>query len=283
VAADVFELPSGKHAGGENFPVASRLVRAELRPHLMVFYRFARAIDDVADAPGVAAADKRRRLAAFDAVLAGAAADDGPEKAVALRGSLEATGVDPVHARDLIRAFVLDTEKTRYADWDELMAYCRLSAAPVGRHILALHGEDPALFVANDALCDALQVINHLQDCADDYRALDRVYLPEPWLAAEGLGVDVLAAASSPPGLRRVLDRLLDGTEGLLARSRSFACEVKDTRLSLEIAAIQALAEGLCAKLRREDPLTRRVTFSKPRMALVGLAGAAAVWRARRR
>jgi phytoene/squalene synthetase len=163
------------------------------------------------------------------------------------------------------------------------MAYCRLSAAPVGRHILALHGEDPALFVANDALCDALQVINHLQDCADDYRALDRVYLPEPWLAAEGLGVDVLAAAASPPGLRRVLDRLLDGTEDLLAHSRSFACKVKDTRLSLEIAAIQALAEGLCAKLRREDPLARRVTFSKPRMALVGLAGAAAVWRARRR
>ena len=92
-------------------------------------------------------------------------------------------------ARELIQAFVRDTEKTRYADWDDLMAYCRLSAAPVGRHILALHGEDPALFAANDALCDALQVINHLQDCADDYRALDRVYLPEPWLAAEGLGV----------------------------------------------------------------------------------------------
>jgi squalene synthase HpnC len=281
VAADVFELPSGKHAGGENFPVASRLVRAELRPHLMVFYRFARAIDDVADAPGVADCEKRRRLAVFDAVLAGA--DEGPDKAVALRRSLDATGVDPVHARELIRAFVLDTEKTRYADWDDLMAYCRLSAAPVGRHILALHGEDPALFAANDALCDALQVINHLQDCADDYRALDRVYLPEPWLAAEGLGVDVLAAPASPPGLRRVLDRLLDGTDDLLARSRSFACEVKDTRLSFEIAAIQALAEGLCAKLRREDPLTRRVTFSKPRMALVGLAGAAAVWRARRR
>jgi hydroxysqualene synthase len=282
VATDTFELPSGKHAGSENFPVASRLVRAELRPHLVVFYGFARAIDDIADAPGVAGGEKRHRLAAFDAVLAGEAGD-GPHKAVALRRSLEATGVDPVHARELIRAFILDTEKTRYADWDELMAYCRLSAAPVGRHILALHGEDPALFAANDALCNALQVINHLQDCADDYRALDRVYLPEPWLAAEGLGVDVLAAPASPPGLRRVLDRSLDRTDDLLERSRSFARKVKDTRLSLEIAAIQALAEGLCAKLRREDPLRRRVTFSKPRMALVGLGAAAAAWRARRR
>jgi squalene synthase HpnC len=282
VATDAFELPSGKHAGTENFPVASRLVRAELRPHLAVFYGFARAIDDVADAPEVDGAERRRRLAAFDAVLAGETGD-GPAKAVALKASLDATGVDPVHARDLIRAFVVDTEKSRYADWDDLMAYCRLSAAPVGRHILELHGEERALFPANDALCDALQVINHLQDCADDYRALDRVYLPEPWLAAEGLGVEVLREAASPPGLRRVLDRLLDHTDGLLAQSDAFAKHVRDTRLALEISAIQALAEGLAAKLRREDPLKRRVKFSKPRMALVGLGGAFKAWRIRRR
>ncbi len=282
MATDAFELPSGKHAGTENFPVASRLVRADLRPHLAVFYAFARAIDDVADAPDVDGAEKRRRLDAFDAVLRGEARD-GPQKARALKASLDATGVDPVHARELIRAFVLDTRKTRYADWDDLMGYCRLSAAPVGRHILDLHGEDRALYEANDALCHALQVINHLQDAADDYRDLDRVYVPEPWLAAEGLGVEVLAAPSSPAGLRRVLDRLLAGTDGLLARSRVFARDVKDTRLALEIAAIQALAEGLAAKLRREDPLTHRVKFSKTRMALVGLAGAWAGWRARRR
>jgi squalene synthase HpnC len=281
VAADAFELPSGKHAGTENFPVASRLVRAEVRPHLAVFYGFARAIDDVADAPDADGADKRRRLAGFDAVLTGASRD-GPAKAVALKASLDATGVDPIHARDLIRAFVLDTEKTRYTDWDDLMAYCRLSAAPVGRHILELHGEDRALFAANDALCHALQVINHLQDCADDYRTLDRVYVPEPWLAAEGLGVEVLGAPASPPGLRRVLDRLLDATDDRLRTSRFFAQEVKDNRLALEIAAIQALAEGLAAKLRREDPLKRHVKYSRPRMVLVGLAGAAGAWRARR-
>jgi len=91
VASDAFELPSGKHAGTENFPVASRLVRAALRPHLAVFYGFARAIDDVADAPDVDGAEKRRRLVAFDAVLAGASRD-GPEKARALKASLDTTG-----------------------------------------------------------------------------------------------------------------------------------------------------------------------------------------------
>ena len=282
MAREAAELASGKHAGSENFPVASRLIRAELRPHLVAFYGFARAIDDVADAPGVDGAEKRRRLAAFDAVLAGTSRD-GPAKAIALKASLDETGVSPVHARELIEAFVLDTEKTRYADWDELMSYCRLSAAPVGRHILDLHGEGAGLYPANDALCHALQVINHLQDCGDDYRQLDRVYLPEPWLTAEGLSVQVLAGTASPPGLRRVLDRLLDGTEALLAASHGFASDVKDSRLALEIGAIQALAEGLCMKLRRVDPLAVRATFTKPRMALVGLGGALGVWRARRR
>jgi squalene synthase HpnC len=282
VASDAGELPSGKHAGSENFPVASRLVRPELRPHLVAFYGFARAIDDVADAPGVDGAEKRRRLAAFDAVLAGTSRQ-GPAKAIALKDSLDETGVSPVHARELIEAFVLDTEKRRYADWGELMSYCRLSAAPVGRHILDLHGEGAGLYTANDALCHALQVINHLQDCGDDYRQLDRVYLPEPWLSDEGLSARALAGTTAPPGLRRVLDRLLDGTEALLAASRGFAPSVKDGRLALEIGAIQALAEGLCAKLRRVDPLAVRATFTKPRMALVGLGGALGAWRARRR
>lgn len=282
MSATAVELPSGKHAGSENFPVASLLVRAELRAPLRVFYAFARAIDDIADAPGVSPQEKRRRLAAFDRVLANPEAA-GPEKAVALRASLEATGVTAAHARELIQAFVLDTEKSRYTDWDELMAYCRLSAAPVGRHILDLHGEDAALYAANDALCDALQVINHLQDCAEDYRALDRVYIPEPWLAGEGLGVEVLESAASPPGLRRVLDRLLDATGALLADARRFAREVRDPRLALEIAAIHALAEKLVEELRRRDPLASRVKLSRPRMALVGLAGAWQGWWTRRR
>lgn len=238
----------------------------------MAFYDFARAIDDVADAPALGAEVKRERLAAFDATLAGTA-DGGPVKAAALRRSLLATGVSDRHGRDLIRAFVLDTEKQRYADWDDLMAYCMLSAAPVGRYLLDLHGEDRALHPASDALCSALQVINHLQDCADDYRALDRVYLPAPWLAAEGLQVDVLAGHTSPLGLRRVLDRCLDGTDDLLERSRPMLRGLASPRLACETAAIQALAERLVRELRRRDPLAERVALGKGAMLRVGLSG----------
>ncbi len=273
------ELGSGKHAGTENFPVASLLVRRELRPHLRVFYAFARAIDDVADAGRATAEERQRRLRAFDAVLAGDAAE-GPAEAVELAASLEATGVPAVHARELIEAFLLDTTKSRYAGWDDLMAYCRLSAAPVGRHILDLHGESRDTWPASDALCAALQVINHLQDCGDDYRDMDRIYVPEPWLAGEGLAVTVLAEPHAPPGLRRVLDRLLDGTADLLARARALAPALRDRRLALEVGAIQALAERLVEELRRRDPLAERVKLTKARMLAIGLGGAVAAWRA---
>ena len=84
----------------------------------------------------------------------------------------------PTHPLDLLTAFRADVSKRRYANWDELMHYCRYSAMPVGRFVLDLHGEDRSVWAYSDPLCSALQVINHLQDCAKDYRALDRVYLP---------------------------------------------------------------------------------------------------------
>src|SRR3546814_3843453 len=115
-------------------------------------------------------------------------AADGPglEKATRLRLSLAATGVAAARGTDLIAAFKQDAVKRRYADWGELLGYCRLSANPVGRYLLDLHGEDPAGYAASDALCSALQILNHLQDCQGDYRQLDRVYLPQDRLAAEG-------------------------------------------------------------------------------------------------
>ena len=94
----------------------------------------------------------------------------------------------------MLHAFRLDAVKLRYRDWDDLMAYCRYSASPVGRQLLDLHGESRDTWPASDALCSALQVLNHLQDCADDYRLLDRVYLPLTDLAAEGIGVEALTA-----------------------------------------------------------------------------------------
>ena len=180
-----------------------------------------------------------------------------------MRDSLAATGVSPRHCLDLLDAFRQDAAKRRYADWDEVIAYCMRSAAPVGRYLMDLHGEDRALRPAADALCNALQLLNHLQDCGEDYREMDRVYIPEPWLEAEGLGVEALAAAASPPGLRRVLDRMLDGVDGLLDESAPLAGAMKSRRLAMETAAIQAIAVKLAAELRRRDPLKAKVKLGR--------------------
>jgi len=215
------ETPSGKGRGDENFPVGSFLIRRELRPHVHAFYRFAREADDVADNPALAPAEKLDRLDRMAAVLDGASGEGAPA-AAAMRASLAATGVTAQHCHDVLRAFRLDATKRRYRDWDDLMAYCRYSASPVGRQLLDLHGEDAAAtWPPSDALCSALQVLNHLQDCGDDYRNLDRVYLPEHDFVRHGATIEELRGARASPALRRVLDGLLDSTEALIDEARA--------------------------------------------------------------
>jgi hypothetical protein len=165
-------LQSGKGHRDENFPVASWLIHPRHRPAILAFYRFVRAADDIADHPTALAPEKLRLLELFRASLAGES-DAAPE-GVALRTVLNARNLTAQHALDLLEAFRRDVTVLRYQDWDGLIDYCRYSAMPVGRFVLDVHGESQATWPANDALCAALQIVNHLQDCAKDYRSLDR-------------------------------------------------------------------------------------------------------------
>jgi farnesyl-diphosphate farnesyltransferase len=266
------EHPSGKGSGDENFPVGSLLIAASLRPHVHAFYRFARNADDVADAPDLPPEDKLRRLDRMGAVLDGAPGDDAPA-AAAMRRSLQETAVPPVHCHELLGAFRQDATKQRYADWKDLMAYCRLSAAPVGRYLLDLHGEDHATWPAADALCDALQVINHLQDCGDDYRRLDRVYVPLDMLAAEGADVGELGGSACSPALRRALDQMIERTGALVHEAGRLPGGVRSRGLRAESAVIIALAGRLLVRLARHDPLAGRVKLGAGSIALAVAGG----------
>ncbi len=278
--AAAIETPSGKGARDENFPVGSFLISARLRPHVALFYAFARAIDDIADNPKLTPEDKIARLDGFAAAITGRIADvPGYEKAYRLRRSLAETNIPAQHGMDLVAAFKQDAIKPRYADWDDLMGYCNLSAAPVGRYFLDLHGESQDAWPAADALCNALQVINHLQDCADDYRNLNRVYLPQDWMAAEGADVAELGADRASARLRRVLDRCLDATEKLLVLARELPGRLKSSRLAMESALIVEIAIALSAMLRAEDPVAGRVELNVLGFLMCGIKG---VWRARR-
>ncbi len=186
-ALNMVETPSGKGSGDENFPVGSFLIRRELRPHVHAFYRFARQADDIADNPALVARRQNPAARPHGRDSRWRRRREDSPAAVAMRQSLHDTGVTPQHCHDVLRAFRLDATKTRYRDWDDLMEYCRYSASPVGRQVLDLHGEDRANWLANDALCSALQVLNHLQDCGDGLsRRSTACYLPETDLAANG-------------------------------------------------------------------------------------------------
>jgi hydroxysqualene synthase len=268
------ETPSGKDAAGENFPVGSWLLPKRLRPHVAVFYAFARAIDDIADNPDLPAEEKIVRLNGFAAALTGEHRNPGFDKAVRLRASLIETNVTPQHGLDLIAAFKQDAIKLRYRDWDDLMGYCILSASPVGRYLLDLHGESRAGYPASDALCNALQVLNHLQDCQADYRQLDRVYLPQDWMSAARTSVEELNAQRASAGMRQVIDRCLDSTDQLILLARTLPGQLTSRHLAMESAVIVRIAEKLSRLLRLRDPLAMRVVLSKPAFLACGIQGA---------
>jgi squalene synthase HpnC len=251
------DLQSGKGHRNENFPVASFLIQRQHRPVILTFYRFARAADDVADHPTASSAEKLNLLQEMHRTLNGEL-DSAPE-ALALRRLLDERKLSAEHGLLLLEAFRRDVSKLRYTSWDELMDYCRYSAMPVGRFVLDVHGESRDTWPANDALCAALQVINHLQDCGEDYRALGRVYLPEDALEAAGVTVNDLSADRASPGLRRVITGLARRTKKLLDQASPFAKEIRDARLAFEVTIIHVLAEDLAARLKQRDPLHERV------------------------
>lgn len=268
------DLRSGKTHRDENFPVASWIIHPRHRALILAFYNFVRTADDIADHATLAADEKLRYLDLLEAELLGKG--DSQKEAVSLRRALAERSMSPRHATDVLVAFRMDVTKLRYENWDDVIHYCRYSAMPVGRFMLDVHGESTSTWAASDALCAGLQINNHLQDCAKDYKNLNRVYLPRDALAASGAAVEMLGEARSPPALLQCLQALAVRTETLLNESKSLGAEVKDFRLGLEISVIQAFADKIVTMLKVRDPLAERVHLSKGELLAQSLGAIAA-------
>lgn len=225
----------------ESFPVAWLLPAASRAP-VLAFYAFARTADDIADSPDLRPEDKLARLQA-----------------------LEETGLPHPLAADLLLAFRRDAHGPACTTWGDLMAYCRVSAMPVGRFLLDVCGETPgdAVLRASDALCAALQVLNHVQDCGRDWRGLRRLYVPSAWLAEAGVTERALEEPRCPPALRQVLDRVLAHADGLLREAAPLPRLVRHRRLRMQAAATLSLAHALRRRLAVGDPLAGRVKPSR--------------------
>jgi hydroxysqualene synthase len=267
------EFRSGKGHRDENFPVASWLIHPRHRALILSFYNFVRTADDIADHATLQPGEKLAYLDLLEAELTGKG--DSQKEAVNLRQALAERAMPPRHALDLLTAFRMDVTKLRYENWDELIHYCRYSAMPVGRFVLDVHGENTSTWAANDPLCAALQINNHLQDCGKDFRDLNRVYVPLDALREAGASVEALGLAKAPEKLLRCLRGLAARNEKLLDESKPFSGQVRDFRLGLEISVIQAFADRIVHMLKLRDPLSERVHLGPTELILLSLGGIA--------
>jgi len=270
---DAAQHRSGKGSGDENFPVASWLIAPQHRRPILAFYEFVRIADDIADHATLSETDQLAHLDRLESSLLGGGGNDAA--GIALRAALVERSLSPQHAQDLLKAFRQDVTKHRYADWDELIDYCRYSAMPVGRFVLDVHGESRSTWPASDNVCTVLQIVNHLQDCVKDHRALDRVYIPLDALKAAGTSVEALDAPRASPQLLACLHGLAGRTGVMLEQGASLPAQIDDTRLAAEISAIVTLARHFVQLLRTRDPLCENVRLGKFGVAALGALGAA--------
>lgn len=246
---------AARHA--EAFPAASFLLPARARGPLRSAYDFLRGADDLADDPALSAPE---RLASLRHLKQSLTAGDISELPLWAQGFAPLYRSDDLYrsaADALLQAFMQDTMQTRYATYDDLLEYCRLSAVPVGRMVLYACGEAPSKdWKAADSLCIALQLLNHVRDVRHDHLALDRIYLPQDWMAQEGTEKDACS-------------RLLREIELLLKEAAPLPKQIQSRRLRMEMRWCLAAAHHWHGQLLRRQDLRLRPRPSKLRMLLL--------------
>ena len=255
------ETPSGKKHLDENFPVGSWVLRKKLRKQILVFYNFARAADDISDNPILIGQEKIKRLNLFKSTLKNGKVKI--EKAYKIKKICEAHNIKIDYALNLLKAFKQDARKKRYKSWAELINYCKYSAVPVGRFMIDLHKEKREAYKYSDPLCIALQILNHLQDCKEDYEKLDRVYLPMVFLKKYNVRLTQLKKNSTDNNLRQAFNKILKNTENLIYLSNKNKKKMKHKFLSIETSFILEIAKKLLKLLKNKDPLKEKIVLNK--------------------
>jgi phytoene synthase len=250
----------------ENFPVASLLLPARLREPVKAIYVFARSADDIADEGTLADRERLAGLdryrAELDAIEAGRPTQD--PVFLRLRPVVEEFGLPLQLLRDLLDAFSQDVVKKRYANFGELMAYCRRSADPVGRLLLHLYGIGDAKSQSlSDGVCSSLQLINHWQDIAIDWQK-GRVYLPQDELARFGIAESQIAEGRWDAAWAAMMDFQIDRARAMMAAASPLV-HVLPGRIGLELRLIVASGFRVLDKLQRVrgDIFRRRPVISK--------------------
>ena len=258
----------------ENFPVGSRLAPRRLRPHVHAVYAFARVADDFAD-EGPDGVGRLERLDDWERRLDGCLSGDADHPVfVALAETIRRFDLPDRLLRDLLDAFRQDCRVRRYDRFDGLLAYCRLSANPVGRLVLHLYGHrDERMLAPSDAICSGLQLANFWQDVAVDLRK-DRIYLPAEDRARHGVSEEAVAEGRVDEGFRGLLGELVGRTRRLFEEGRPLLGRVGGG-LGLELRVVWLGGMRILDKIEEAgyDVFRRRpVLGASERALLVGRA-----------
>lgn len=232
----------------ENFPVASLLLPQPQRDAIAAIYAFARQADDFADEPAFAK-DRVKLLQDWMGRLNRAPKDP---VFMALQDSIKAYKLPKALLADLVKAFLQDCRQARYKNFEEVLAYCKLSADPVGRLVLRVFGTDTVEACAqSDAICTALQLANHWQDLASDVQTRDRFYLPQDELKRFGVREVDLKAGKFTPGMVELMRLQVDRAEALFTLGEPLPAALGG-RLGLEIRLTLLGGRRILHKIRRQ-------------------------------
>lgn len=254
-----------KKSNQENFPVGSILISKKYRSVVMEYYNFARYGDDVADNPKLSMKEKTIQLDQLDDLLFERIRYSGKKLGFVkkIRQTFIRENLSFSLLTDLLTAFRQDAQNFKYETWNQLVEYCKYSAAPVGRFMLAIHNESPSTYLPATSLCVALQIVNHLQDIKYDAKLLKRVYIPNEFLVKFGVSQRDLIKDQQTPELKKLIKSILQKVEGLLKEAEILPSIVVSRRLRMEIGVILSLTNSMVKRIERFDVLKQEVKLSK--------------------
>ncbi len=250
----------------DNLPIASLLMPRRWRQSMLGLFDIARGGDAIADNTALTLHERRLKIAALRESLINRDMQTLPVWALVHARDIARGHISPEYAMQLLDAFLADTFTTRYQTYTQLEQYCILSTASLGRGFLSIAGETNANTDASDALCIALQLLNHWRDLAYDARTLGRIYLPQEWITSvNAREEDILQGALLTPAWREVL-RTLDNTiTEKLCTAATLSKSLKSRRLRLHTKTLLNIAHAWQAALQHQDILTHtRISPTKP-------------------
>lgn len=253
-----------KNKHQENFPVGMMMFNRNIRKIVSDYYRFARYADDIADNPHLKPQNKVDKLYELEEIFTGQKSYKGQKLKFVqtLKDEFAKHNLSPDLATDLLIAFRKDSLGFDYQTWGQLVDYCKYSAAPVGKFMLAVHQENPSTYLPATSLCVALQIVNHVQDLKYDVSLLKRLYLPAEIMKKYHLRTEDLVQDKSSISVQKAVKHIMEKILGLVKEGSILPELIKSLSLRIEVCIILSLTNIMIKKILKGDILAREIKLS---------------------